>query len=205
MKLTIKPLTTDLIPDYLDFFDNRAFSDDSPCGPCYCTSASMDAASEAQMVSEFGDDVKGTLRRYAINLLISGKIHGYLVFDGESEVGWCNAGDRDSYPGWIPDVARELPSGKTISVVCFAIAPQYQGQGLSFALLERIIEDAKAQDYAAVEGYPRLQNNRDPYAFNGPMRLFEKAGFVEKARQGDVVVMSKDLRIDPAETGQKIA
>ncbi len=193
MSIEIKPLSPDLIPSYLDFFDNRAFSDDSPCGPCYCTSPSMDAASETQMVSELGDDVKGTLRRYAINLLIAGRIHGYLAFDDDIPVGWCNAGDRDSYPNWIPEIARQVSSGKTVSVLCFAIAPGYRGQGLSRALLERILEDAKLQGYAAVEGYPRVQKDREPYDFNGPLRLFEKAGFVEIARHGEIVVMSKDL------------
>jgi GNAT superfamily N-acetyltransferase len=197
MNIEIKPLSPDLIPSYIDFFDNRAFSDDSPCGPCYCTSPSMDAASEAKMVSEFGDDVKSTLRRVAINLLIAGRIHGYLAFEDDIPVGWCNAGDRDGYPNWIPEIARQASIGKTIAVLCFAIAPGYRGQGLSLAILERIIEDAKAQGYAAVEGYPRIQKDREPYDFNGPLRLFEKAGFVEKARQGELVVMSKDLRDNP--------
>jgi adenylate kinase family enzyme len=35
--ITIKPLTPDLADDYFDFFDNRAFTDNSPDGPCYCT------------------------------------------------------------------------------------------------------------------------------------------------------------------------
>jgi hypothetical protein len=81
MNLIIKPLTHDLIPDYLDFFDNRAFSDNNPCGPCYCTGGSMDAETERQMVSEFGNDIKDVLRRYAVHLLEQGKIYGYLAFD----------------------------------------------------------------------------------------------------------------------------
>ncbi len=197
MSIEIKPLSADLIPSYIDFFDNRAFSDNSPCGPCYCTSPSMDPASEAQLISEFGEDVKGTLRRVAINLLIAGKIHGYLAFDDDIPVAWCNAGDRDSYPNWIPEVARHVSLGKTVSVLCFAIAPDYRGQGLSLALLERIVEDAKAQGYVAVEGYPRIQKDREPYDFNGPLHLFEKAGFVETARDGDLVVMSKKLQANP--------
>ena len=32
----IKKLTPDLLEDYFDFFDNRAFSDGSPFYPCYC-------------------------------------------------------------------------------------------------------------------------------------------------------------------------
>ncbi len=32
--VTIKKLSLELKDDYLDFFDNRAFSDNNPNGPC---------------------------------------------------------------------------------------------------------------------------------------------------------------------------
>ena len=35
MNITIKPLTPELAADYFDFFENRAFTDDSPYR-CYC-------------------------------------------------------------------------------------------------------------------------------------------------------------------------
>lgn len=193
MNLTIKLLSLDLTPDYLDFFDHRAFSDNNPNGPCYCTGPSMDASTERQMVSEFGNDVKGTVRRYAVKLLAEGRIHGYLAFDDGKAIAWCNAGNMDDYVSWIPDEARQPASGKTMSVVCFAIAPEYRGMGVATAFLERVIADAKADGYAAVEGYAKVQEKRANYDYNGPMRLYEKAGFVEVARVGDKVVMRKRL------------
>ncbi|MEN6357620.1 MAG: GNAT family N-acetyltransferase [Armatimonadota bacterium] len=193
MNLIIKPLTLDLTPDYLDFFDNRAFSDNNPCGPCYCTGPSMDASTERQMVSEFGSDVKGTVRRYAVRLLAEEKIRGYLAFNNDKSIAWCNAGDMDDYISWIPDFARKNACGKTMSVVCFAIAPEYRGMGVATALLERVISDARADGYTAVEGYATVQKDRIYYDYNGPIRLYEKAGFVEVARLDDKVVMRKEL------------
>ena len=149
MNVTIKRLNPDLTRDYLDFFDHRAFSDNNPNGPCYCTSPSMDASTERQMVSEFGDDVKGTVRRYAVKLLAEGRIHGYLAFDDGKAVAWCNAGNMDDYVSWIPDRARQTACGKTMSVVCFAIAPEYRGMGVATALLERVVADAKADGYGS--------------------------------------------------------
>ena len=35
MEITIKKLTAELSADYFDFFDNRAFTDNSPYR-CYC-------------------------------------------------------------------------------------------------------------------------------------------------------------------------
>ena len=68
MNLEIKPLTPDLTSAYLDFFDNRAFADEkgnNPNGPCYCNAPTMETAEVRQMASEFGNDIKGTLRRNA--------------------------------------------------------------------------------------------------------------------------------------------
>ena len=143
MCFEIKPLTPELAPAYLDFFDNRAFSDNNPNGPCYCTSPNMDIATEAQMVSEFGNDIKGTIRRYAVEMLIEEKIHGYLAFQNGESIGWCNAADVKSYSSWIPESSRQNPSGEVIAVVCFAITPEFRGKGVALAFLERICADAK--------------------------------------------------------------
>lgn len=80
-----------------------------------------------------------------------------------------------------------------MSVVCFAIAPEYRGMGVATALLVRVISDAKAQGYTAVEGYVKVQKSRVYYDYNGPARLYEKAGFAEVSRRDDRVVMSKLL------------
>ena len=48
--ITIKHLTSELNDDYLDFFDNRAFTDDNPNGPCYCTSPNQDEETIRKMV-----------------------------------------------------------------------------------------------------------------------------------------------------------
>ena len=62
-------------------------------------------------------------------------------------------------------------------VVCFAIAPEYRGKGVSTALLERVIADAGAEGFAAVEGYVHRTEWNGDFNFKGPMRLYEKLGF----------------------------
>jgi len=150
-----------------------------------------------QMVSEFGGDDKATIRRYAVKMLSKGKIHGYLAYDGDTAVGWCNAGDLDSYVNncyqFVPDFARDNTIGKTMSVVCFSVAPEYRGKGVSTALLERVIADARAEGFDAVEGYAHIRKGRDDFDFKGPTRLYEKLGFVPVVEHDGVVVMRKNL------------
>ena len=196
-EIIIKKLSPELNKDYLDFFDNRAFSDGNPNGPCYCTSPNQDEETIKQMVSEFkANDVKNTIRKYAVEMLNDKKIKGYLAFDNGLSVGWCNAADIDSYQGFVPDFARENKCGKTISIVCFEIAPGYRGKGLASAFIERICDDAKANGYAAVEGYAQISEARDEYDFKGPIRLFEKAGFTKIMEQNGQVIMRKVLRLE---------
>ena len=190
----IKPLTSELNNDYLDFFDNRAFTDDNPNGPCYCTSPNQDEENIKQMVGEFKQSgVKATLRKYAVEMLNKNMIHGYLAYDGEKSIGWCNAADMDSYAGFVPQFARENACGKTISIVCFEIAPEYRGKGVASAFIDRVCKDAKQQGYAAVEGYAKLSDKRNEYDYQGPARLYQKAGFTEVLRENGQVVMRKVL------------
>ncbi len=193
-EIVIKKLSQELNKDYLDFFDNRAFSDGNPNGPCYCTSPNQDEETIKQMVSEFqANGVKNTIRKYAVEMLNDKKINGYLAFDNGLSVGWCNAADIDSYSGFVPDFARENKCGKTISIVCFEIAPGYRGMGLASAFIERVCDDAKANGYIAVEGYAKMSVVRDEYDFTGPIRLYEKAGFTKIMEQNGQVIMRKVL------------
>ena len=193
-KIIIKPLTAESTADYLDFFDNRAFTDNNPNGPCYCTSPNQDEDSIQQMVGEFKIyGVKDTLRKYAVELLNHNKIHGYLAYDGNLSVGWCNAADIESYAGFVPDFARKNTCGKTVSIVCFEIAPEYRGRGIASAFIDRVCNDAKSKGYMAVEGYAKLSDKRDDFDYQGPVRLYQKAGFTEVARENGQVVMRKVL------------
>lgn len=197
MSLEIKFLTPNLIPAYLDFFDNRAFADTDANGPCYCTSPMQTSEEIDQMVSEVAGDVKGTIRRHAVKMLNEGKIHGYLAFSADTVIGWCNARDMSEYIKnryqFIPDFAWEKVIGKTMAVVCFAIAPDYRSKGVSTALLERVITDAKAEGYKAVEGYVHIRKGRYDMNFKGPARLYDKFGFIPFVEQDGVVVMRKTL------------
>ncbi len=190
--IAIYPSTAERNADYLDFFDNRAFTDDNPNGPCYCTSPNQDKAAIQKMVSEFPIfGIKETLRKYAADLLSRGIIQGYLAYDGAQAIGWCNAANTDSYAGFVPPFAKEHTCGKTVSIVCFEIAPAYRGKGIASALIERVCCDAKANGYAAVEGYAKLTGS--VFDYQGSVRLYQKAEFAEVARKDGIAIMRKML------------
>lgn len=190
----IRPLTFELNADYLDFFDHRAFTDDNPNGPCYCTSPNQGKDQIEKMVSEFKSfGVKETLRKYAVEMLNQKIIQGYLAYDGDKSIGWCNASDIENYVGFVPSFAKKITCGKTMSIVCFEIAPEYRGKGIASAFINRVCTDAKSKGYDAVEGYARLSDQRNDFDFQGPYHIYQKAGFIEVAREKEQAVMRKVL------------
>ena len=198
MNLSIKPLTPELVADYFDFFENRAFTDDSPYR-CYCQVYQM-SKEQYQTVYEKitaeGLDPGCASREVAEQQIENGVLRGYLAYADGKSIGWCNANDRANYPSEpvYDDTPFHAPAEmREKAVVCFEIAPEYRGKGVATMLLQQVINDAKTEGYIAVVGFPTRRDERYEWDCSGPVRLYDKAGFSEVARNGDRIVMRKDL------------
>ncbi|MCH5197789.1 MAG: GNAT family N-acetyltransferase [Oscillospiraceae bacterium] len=206
MAFTIKRLTPDLISDYMDFFDNRAFSDGSPFYPCYCCNYNMpddEFWAHCEGLEDTTENRCRVQRDCAEILIKDGRLQGYLIYDGEISIGWCNANNKKSYRHFgdfnMDDdpkdaaIASDSP-GKTKSAVCFEVAPDYRRRGVATMLLKRVIEDARNEGYDFVEIYPSAQKEFNFLQYTGPMGLCEKLGFERTAQHGNTVVMRKKLK-----------
>jgi GNAT superfamily N-acetyltransferase len=198
VKIIMKPLSPELAADFFDFFDNRAFSDNSPEGPCYCTRFQMTKEQENAELSVYGeshDNFMRALKEVAERQIASKSLRGYLAFVDGLAIGWCNANDKANFPPVSGNGARfYAPAEKREKVIaCFEIAPEFRGKGVATALLQRVVDDAKDEGYIAVEGYPRKRAERYEWDFTGPARLYEKVGFAAITGQDGNVIMRKDL------------
>lgn len=132
----------------------------------------------------------------------NGTICGYLAYDKELAIGWCNANDRlnyrvgefdiddapeDSVPSYCPN------RGYIKSIVCFEISSEYRGQGIAKQLLERVCQDAIKDGYSFVEAYPKEKDKDSNMSFAGPYKLYERAGFQEYTHDDSMVIMRKSL------------
>lgn len=213
MSIVIKKLSPQLSEDYFDFFDNRAFSDNSPYYPCYCNAFYMTNEQIKEELfkkaEEYGGGTKGfqiSARKSAQRMVAEGIIQGYLAYEDGISIGWCNASDRRNY-AHLGEFNLEETAGekedlislerddtqKIKSIVCFEITPSHRGKGIATALLNRVCEDAKREGYDKVEVYPTLRDTYEALDFTGPVHLYEKAGFVRVAQHGKTLVMQKDL------------
>ena len=211
MKLSIKKLRPELIEDYFDFFDHRAFADGSPFYPCYCNAFNQSREQIGKnlfyLAEAYGEGLTGwkrALRDSAWEMVLRGVIQGYLAYDGDLSIGWCNANDRLNYYRVgafdLDNVPEDTPpsdcpgKGFIKSIVCFEISPEYRGRGIAGQLLKRVCIDAAEEGYSFVEAYPEDESQDSVMSFTGPYRLYEKAGFKEYGRMGSVIIMRKTLK-----------
>ncbi|MDR2515734.1 MAG: GNAT family N-acetyltransferase [Christensenellaceae bacterium] len=202
MTLEIRPLTKELAQDFFDFHENIAFADHEEWSHCYCVAFHMDGAGHRAITSakEAGglDAMRREIKARAEKLIEEGTLRGYMAYEGGKMVGWCNANDKAAYKGFSFDegmdaFVRSSGAERVKEVVCFCVAPSHRGKGVAAALLNRAVEDAKAEGFLAVEGHPQLLDRRDPFDMFGPFRLYEKAGFSEIARKGQTALVRKAL------------
>src|SRR5512145_214014 len=89
--MVIKELKADLMDDWFDFFEHRAFEDHPDWRGCYCTAFYYPKPLEYVNPSNRRKD-------YAKWLIETGRMCGYLAYEEGRVVGWVNANDKSKYP-----------------------------------------------------------------------------------------------------------
>ncbi len=189
-KITIQPLNIENMQDYLAFFDSMAEDHGPFC--CYCTHWNMTkdelAELENRLASSKQDNFRPICRDTAERLIRSDRLHGYLAYLDGKPVGWCNAGDRDSYEFLARHVDRENSadaSGKIYAIVCVDVAKAHRKSGIASVMLDFVCKDAKRQGFTAVEGFPHAYNVLGGENLKIYARLYEGRGF-ETVFESDV-------------------
>ncbi len=184
MNITVKPLTPELSADYFDFFENRAFTDNSPYR-CYCQLFQM---TKEQAKEEFADAVGAeagrVARKTAARQIDTGILRGYLAYADGLCIGWCNANDKANFPVesctgtrfYAPVEMRKK------AVVCFEIATVFRVKGVASALLRQVVADAKAEDYIAIEVFSVVRDERYEWDYTGPVRLCKRTTWLAHGR-----------------------
>ncbi len=186
-KINIRPLSTKLIPDYLDYFDNRAFADNPDWAFCYCHFLYAD-----RNIKPWGQYKAKENREAVIQLIGDGKLQGYLAYVDGQVVGWCNAAPKVL----IPELRNLWPvdADQVGSIGCFVIAKPFRGQGIGSQLLAAACEGFRGMGLTIAEGYPLPRSKKESSNHFGPLRMFRSAGFeIYKRKAGRRLVVRKTL------------
>lgn len=194
MPIQVKPLSPGLLHHWLHFFDNVAFVDNADWSDCYCCCYQLDCTNEA-----WSKRIKTENRTTAQELILSQKMNGYLAFDGDDPVGWCNVNTYQSFPRLSFDIDKKLidtkRDGMVASVICFIIAITHRGKGIARSLLKQAITDFSTNGFDAMEAYPRKGANLTPAdQFHGPLQLYLNEGFEVVKEFEKYSLVRKNLR-----------
>lgn len=186
--LRIEPLSPALCGKFLHFFDEDAFSDHAEWKGCYCLESHLGEAEDGAL--------EGNLparRALAEDFVMSGRMHGYLVFDGETVIGWCCADKKENLRAVSEHPELHTDDAKILSVWCYDVAPSRRGEGIASLLLERVLEDAEKEGYDFVEAYP-FRDENFPWQYHGTKRMYEKFGFEEVKRLEWATIVRKRIQ-----------
>jgi len=176
--IDIQPLTPQRLPDFLDFFERRAFTDNPKWLSCYCHFPHADHARIVWKDRSAAQNRAATCERIA-----NATMTGWLAYDQGQVIGWCNAGPRRFIEGLF-DVPE--PQAERIgSIACFVIAPAFRGQGVATALLGAACDGLRARGFEWAEAYPRADAAGAAANHHGPLAMYTAAGFAIVKRQDD--------------------
>lgn len=196
MNIEIKKLSPELAEDYARFFDETPHDVNVDEQKCYCVTWRSDDSYANGEPHWF--ETREERRMRAIQFIRADSIQGYLAYQGDEIVGWCNANANcqlgltylRSY--WPIEEYRERIKVK--SVFCFMIAPKMQRKGVATQLLERVCTDAADDGFDYVEAYINKDFVETDNDFRGPLTMYEKCGFTIFAEKEGRVVVRKALK-----------
>jgi len=136
---------------------------------------------------EFDKDY-GEGNRQAMEAIVSsGETPGILAYINEKPAGWCSLAPRSAFGS-----LQRSPTLKPVddlpvwSIVCFFVARQWRGMGLTHALIKAAIDFAAHQGAKIVEAYPLIpeaSKNPGMSIYMGVISTFQKLGFHEVTRR----------------------
>jgi GNAT superfamily N-acetyltransferase len=183
---SIRELSPSLANDYLSFFDKDAFSDNPEWSGCYCY------YNQAPHHLKKWEERNAEENRQAVkNLILEGKMTGYLAYYKDMVIGWCHADDKEKMTTLknIKENEQQLIG----SVVCFLVSPLYRGKGVGRKLLMAACEGLKKKGFYIAEAYPREQAIGPAINYHGPLMMYEKAGFIIVNSEKGIITVRKRL------------
>jgi ribosomal protein S18 acetylase RimI-like enzyme len=187
----IKPLTPELLPDYLRFFDQDAFADNPDWASCYCCFYHFQAQ-PGEKDWEYRSLPEN--RQLAGELVRMGRLQGYLAYQGETPVAWCQAAPRRLILNIQNNIEWRVDEEERIgAIACFIVARPYRRQRIASQLLEAACDGFRRQGLVFAEAYPRTDTRSDAANYHGPLDMYLAAGFELVRKLETIAVVRKRL------------
>lgn len=188
MAYDIRPLSPNLAETFSNYLTNLDFSNTPHWSSCFCrfyhTTCSLEDWKSRSLE---------TNREEALLEIAADNLRGYLAFDGETCVGWCNANDIANFPRIYPDAESFCREKRVGCTICFVIHPLHRGKGLARQLLARAISDFRAAGYEAMLALPVEALGAEQRRYRGTLHMYLEAGYRELQTTENMHLMWLDL------------
>ncbi|MCH5261874.1 MAG: GNAT family N-acetyltransferase [Lachnospiraceae bacterium] len=181
MDIKIQALDSGMALQYVDFFENRAFSDGNINKGCYCVWHHWTEKHEYERSLLPAEERPSVKRNYAIDLIEQDRLHGFVAWHENKIIGFCNADLKNNYFRMSKEKNPDSWTGidnnnKVMAIVCFTIDPNYRGKGIAKKLLSYACDFASHNGYDYIESYPS-DGEFNPNLCCGNRSMYESQGF----------------------------
>jgi hypothetical protein len=178
-------------PDTWDAFAALAERHNGVWGGCFCT--------WFHPRRKLNDSDVEPGRPYKERLVMQGRAHAALVFDGETAIAWCQYGP----PAELPNIYHRkeyeagLDQAPDYRITCFFIDRNHRRSGLAGVALDGALTLIARSGGGVVEAYPHDTQGKKTSAsflYSATRSLFERAGFTyERSKGAKNCVMRKTV------------
>lgn len=188
MEIIIKPLSLDLLDDWLYFFEKVGFADNPEWSGCYCRYYHFAGSNK-----KWGKQTKEKQKCFNQFNTFWYNEWVFSIF-WKSPIGWCNINLRDNFAKELYDYdSQDSKEKKIAGIVCFLMGHTYRKQGIARKLLKYAISHYTDKGYDIIESYPRVGELSDAHSYRGPVSLYESEGFKIYKELKGLYVMRKEL------------
>lgn len=189
MALTIQMLSPALSQTFCDYLTHLDFSQTPHWASCFCRFYQSTCTQQEWMARTAEEN-----RAEALREIEAGRMRGYLAFEGDTCIGWCNANDILQFPRLREDT-EALCRGKRVGcTICYVIHPDYREKGIARQLLNRAVEDFRAEGYDAMLALPIETQSARQRRYRGTLHMYQEAGYQEVSSIDSLHVMWLPLK-----------
>jgi GNAT superfamily N-acetyltransferase len=182
----VRPLSPELLQDFLAYFEGDAFADNPKWASCYCQFLYVD---HNKVTWKERSAVEN--RAAACERICSRRMQGYLACLGGKPVGWCNAAPRTMMEAF--DDEPDPDAARIGEITCFVVAKPHRRSGIATALLHAACDGLKAQGLTIAEAIPLAQTQSDAETHYGPLAMYLAAGFSVHRTEDKTVCVRRSL------------
>ncbi len=174
--LTLRRLSRATRCDFLSLFDEITGKD------CYCV------AWHRKSWAEFDSGCPSN-RELRTALIDAGRSDGFLFYDGQHCIAWCQATRADDLPN-LAATFPQLPLHDRWAITCLRLRSDYRGKGLGTEIVRLAVDALVQTGITSILAFPhRYEHFNQDEVWTGTVGMFQRCGFDVIGDDAEGVVM----------------